>query len=174
MSWWLCHVEHNSSHYVSGHESCILIWESKGICWALPSPNRYEQEQAMVQEELLRLAKREREAANESLNVSLQRERNTTNEEKLKTAQLVSITKAFLGGSTHPLEYHSSSNSWGKDPNKHFLKCLAILSWTLTLIFYFLFSLQLSFICDTLFCSGFFFTCFYEILLMCFYSLQTV
>ncbi|XP_060127388.1 MICOS complex subunit MIC25 isoform X1 [Zootoca vivipara] len=49
---------------------------------------RYEQEQAMVQEELLRLAKREREAANESLNVSLQREKNTTNEEKLKAAQL--------------------------------------------------------------------------------------
>ncbi|XP_053157270.1 MICOS complex subunit MIC25 isoform X2 [Hemicordylus capensis] len=49
---------------------------------------RYEQEQAMVQEELLRLAKREREAAHESLNTSLQRERSSTNEEKQKTAQL--------------------------------------------------------------------------------------
>ncbi|XP_060622178.2 MICOS complex subunit MIC25 isoform X1 [Anolis sagrei] len=49
---------------------------------------RYEQEQAMVQEELLRLAKREREAATESLNVTLQRERINTNEEKQKTAQI--------------------------------------------------------------------------------------
>ncbi|XP_042311603.1 MICOS complex subunit MIC25 isoform X2 [Sceloporus undulatus] len=49
---------------------------------------RYEQEQAIVQEELLRLAKREREAANESLNVTLQRERSNTSEEKQKTTQL--------------------------------------------------------------------------------------
>ncbi|NXY19054.1 MC25A protein, partial [Atrichornis clamosus] len=42
----------------------------------------YEQEQALVQEELLRLAKREREAANEA------RERNSINEERQRTAQL--------------------------------------------------------------------------------------
>ncbi|XP_027556687.1 MICOS complex subunit MIC25 isoform X5 [Neopelma chrysocephalum] len=43
---------------------------------------RYEQEQALVQEELLRLAKREREAASEA------RGRNSINEEKQTTAQL--------------------------------------------------------------------------------------
>ncbi|NWQ60360.1 MIC25 protein, partial [Neopipo cinnamomea] len=42
----------------------------------------YRQEQALVQEELLRLAKREREAASEA------RERNSINEEKQRTAQL--------------------------------------------------------------------------------------
>ncbi|NXK23272.1 MIC25 protein, partial [Arenaria interpres] len=51
---------------------------------------KYEQEQALVQEELLRLAKREREAASEALNTALQRERNTTNEERQRAAQLVS------------------------------------------------------------------------------------
>uniref|UniRef100_A0A8C8S0B7 Coiled-coil-helix-coiled-coil-helix domain containing 6 n=1 Tax=Pelusios castaneus TaxID=367368 RepID=A0A8C8S0B7_9SAUR len=49
---------------------------------------RYEREQALVQEELLRLAKREREAASEHLNTTLQRERNSTNEERQKAAQL--------------------------------------------------------------------------------------
>ncbi|XP_074008155.1 MICOS complex subunit MIC25 isoform X1 [Numenius arquata] len=49
---------------------------------------RYEQEQALVQEELLRLAKREREAASEALNTALQWERNNTNEERQRTAQL--------------------------------------------------------------------------------------
>ncbi|NWY53021.1 MIC25 protein, partial [Chionis minor] len=48
----------------------------------------YEQEQALVQEELLRLAKREREAASEALNTALQRERNNTNEERQRAAQL--------------------------------------------------------------------------------------
>ncbi|XP_050168985.1 MICOS complex subunit MIC25 isoform X3 [Myiozetetes cayanensis] len=43
---------------------------------------RYEQEHALVQEELLRLAKREREAASEA------RERNSINEEKQRTAQM--------------------------------------------------------------------------------------
>ncbi|NXR55492.1 MC25A protein, partial [Hippolais icterina] len=42
----------------------------------------YEQEQALVQEELLRLAKREREAASEA------KERNNINEERQRTAQL--------------------------------------------------------------------------------------
>ncbi|KGL97137.1 hypothetical protein N301_06039, partial [Charadrius vociferus] len=51
-------------------------------------PLRYEQEQALVQEELLRLAKREREAASEALNTALQRERNNTNEERERAAQL--------------------------------------------------------------------------------------
>lgn len=54
---------------------------------------RYEQEQAMVQEELLQLAKRERDAARERLNATLQQERISTNEEKQKTAQLVSPKK---------------------------------------------------------------------------------
>ncbi|RMB98880.1 hypothetical protein DUI87_24424 [Hirundo rustica rustica] len=44
---------------------------------------RYEQEQALVREELLRLAKREREAASEA------KERNTINEERRRTVQLV-------------------------------------------------------------------------------------
>ncbi|NWI32272.1 MIC25 protein, partial [Sula dactylatra] len=48
----------------------------------------YEQEQALVQEELLRLAKREREAASEALTTALQRERNNTNEERQRAAQL--------------------------------------------------------------------------------------
>ncbi|XP_039932661.1 MICOS complex subunit MIC25 isoform X2 [Hirundo rustica] len=43
---------------------------------------RYEQEQALVREELLRLAKREREAASEA------KERNTINEERRRTVQL--------------------------------------------------------------------------------------
>ncbi|NWU94652.1 MIC25 protein, partial [Upupa epops] len=54
----------------------------------LTSSGRYEQEQALVQEELLRLAKREREAASEALNTTLQRERKSTNEERQKAAQL--------------------------------------------------------------------------------------
>ncbi|OXB64526.1 hypothetical protein ASZ78_012789 [Callipepla squamata] len=49
---------------------------------------QYEQEQALVQEELLRLAKREREAAGETLSTALQRERNSTNEERKRAAQL--------------------------------------------------------------------------------------
>ncbi|NXD81454.1 MIC25 protein, partial [Halcyon senegalensis] len=53
----------------------------------------YEQEQALVQEELLRLAKREREAASEALTTALQRERNNTNEERQRAAQLVSNKK---------------------------------------------------------------------------------
>ncbi|NXL55220.1 MIC25 protein, partial [Chordeiles acutipennis] len=51
---------------------------------------RYEQEQALVQEELLRLAKREREAASEALNAALQQERDNANEERQRVAQLVS------------------------------------------------------------------------------------
>uniref|UniRef100_A0A8B9Z192 MIC25 protein n=1 Tax=Buteo japonicus TaxID=224669 RepID=A0A8B9Z192_9AVES len=50
-------------------------------------------EQALVQEELLRLAKREREAASEALNTALQRERNNTNEERQRAAQLVGNKK---------------------------------------------------------------------------------
>ncbi|NWH43321.1 MIC25 protein, partial [Fregata magnificens] len=53
----------------------------------------YEQEQALVQEELLRLAKREREAASEALTTALQWERNNTNEERQRAAQLVSNKK---------------------------------------------------------------------------------
>ncbi|NWI43602.1 MIC25 protein, partial [Picathartes gymnocephalus] len=43
---------------------------------------QYEQEQALVQEELLRLAQRERESASEA------KERNSINEERQRTAQL--------------------------------------------------------------------------------------
>ncbi|XP_014107027.1 PREDICTED: MICOS complex subunit MIC25 isoform X2 [Pseudopodoces humilis] len=43
---------------------------------------RYEQEQALVQEELLHLARREREAASEA------KERNSINEERQRTAQM--------------------------------------------------------------------------------------
>ncbi|NWV56370.1 MIC25 protein, partial [Daphoenositta chrysoptera] len=43
---------------------------------------QYEQEQALVQEELIRLAKREREAASEA------QERNSINEERQRTAQM--------------------------------------------------------------------------------------
>uniref|UniRef100_A0A8C0GNU6 MIC25 protein n=1 Tax=Chelonoidis abingdonii TaxID=106734 RepID=A0A8C0GNU6_CHEAB len=50
---------------------------------------KYEREQALVQEELLRLAKREREAASDSLSTILQREKNSTNEERQKAVQLV-------------------------------------------------------------------------------------
>lgn len=62
------------------HILSVCLWHS---C-------RYEQEQALVQEELLRLAKREREAAGETLSTALQRERNSTNEERKRVAQLVS------------------------------------------------------------------------------------
>ncbi|NXG38420.1 MIC25 protein, partial [Dromaius novaehollandiae] len=65
------------------HLLSVCLWHS---C-------RYEREQALVQEELLRLAKREREAASEALNTALQRERNNTNEERQRAAQLVSIKK---------------------------------------------------------------------------------
>ncbi|XP_007437120.1 MICOS complex subunit MIC25, partial [Python bivittatus] len=49
---------------------------------------RYEQEQTMVQEELLRLAKREREAVSDSLNATLLQEKNSAQEEKQKAAHL--------------------------------------------------------------------------------------
>uniref|UniRef100_A0A8C3RKW4 Coiled-coil-helix-coiled-coil-helix domain containing 6 n=1 Tax=Chelydra serpentina TaxID=8475 RepID=A0A8C3RKW4_CHESE len=49
---------------------------------------RYEREQALVQEELLRLAKREREAGSECLNTTLQREKNSTNEERQKAVHM--------------------------------------------------------------------------------------
>ncbi|KAF1535176.1 MICOS complex subunit mic25, partial [Eudyptes schlegeli] len=65
------------------HLLSVCLWRSY----------RYEQEQALVQEELLRLAKREREAASEALNTALQRERNNTNEERQRAAQLVSNKK---------------------------------------------------------------------------------
>ncbi|XP_013912070.1 PREDICTED: MICOS complex subunit mic25-like [Thamnophis sirtalis] len=49
---------------------------------------RYEQEQAMVQEELLRLAKREKEAACESRDAALQQERISARDDKQKTPHL--------------------------------------------------------------------------------------
>ncbi|NXC66557.1 MIC25 protein, partial [Anhinga anhinga] len=65
------------------HLLSVCLWRSY----------RYEQEQALVQEELLRLAKREREAASEALTTALQQERNNTNEERQRVAQLVSNKK---------------------------------------------------------------------------------
>ncbi|NXU49150.1 MIC25 protein, partial [Turnix velox] len=47
-------------------------------------------EQALVQEELLRLAKREREAASEAWSSALQQEKSSTDEERQRVAQLVS------------------------------------------------------------------------------------
>ncbi|XP_074055140.1 uncharacterized protein LOC141496546 [Macrotis lagotis] len=49
---------------------------------------RYEQEQTMIQEELLQLAKREREVAREHLKSSLPWEKNGVNQEKQRSAQL--------------------------------------------------------------------------------------
>ncbi|XP_049718501.1 MICOS complex subunit MIC25 isoform X2 [Loxodonta africana] len=49
---------------------------------------RYEQEQAIIQDEIFQLAKREREAAAKHLNVSLQREGSNNDREKQKSAQL--------------------------------------------------------------------------------------
>ncbi|KAL7986125.1 hypothetical protein Chor_011291 [Crotalus horridus] len=51
---------------------------------------RYEQEQAMVQEELLRLAKRE-EAVSQSLNAALQQERISDQEGKQKASHLPDV-----------------------------------------------------------------------------------
>ncbi|XP_029457186.1 MICOS complex subunit MIC25 isoform X2 [Rhinatrema bivittatum] len=50
---------------------------------------RYEREQAIIQDELVRLAKRELEAAEEKVNLSILRERTYTKEERQKAAQLV-------------------------------------------------------------------------------------
>ncbi|EMP35612.1 Coiled-coil-helix-coiled-coil-helix domain-containing protein 6 [Chelonia mydas] len=61
---------------------------------------RYEQEQALVQEELLRLAKREREAGSECLNTTLQREKNSTNEERQKATRMAPLPRA--GGGSVP------------------------------------------------------------------------
>lgn len=66
----------------------LLITFFLSIC--LWRSHRYEQEHALVQEELLRLAKREREAAGEALNMALQWERNNIKEERQRAAQLVS------------------------------------------------------------------------------------
>ncbi|KAM9186071.1 MICOS complex subunit MIC25 isoform 2-T2 [Dugong dugon] len=49
---------------------------------------RYEQEQAIIQDEIFQLAKREREAATKHLNVSLQCEGSSNDREKQKSAQL--------------------------------------------------------------------------------------
>ncbi|NWX83455.1 MIC25 protein, partial [Nothoprocta ornata] len=64
--------------------SCLELYH----CSQQNSPSMYEQEQALVQEELLRLAKREREAASEALNTALQRERDSSSEERQRVAQL--------------------------------------------------------------------------------------
>ncbi|KAM4654634.1 MICOS complex subunit MIC25 isoform 4-T4 [Amazona ochrocephala] len=59
---------------------------------------RYEQEQALVQEELLRLAKREKEAAS----AALQRERANAREERQRVAQMVGDSSGALGPSAVP------------------------------------------------------------------------
>ncbi|NWS60426.1 MIC25 protein, partial [Chunga burmeisteri] len=72
-----------SPYQSADHLLSVCLWRSY----------RYEREQALVQEELLRLAKREREATSEALNTALQRERYNTNEERQRAAQLVSNKK---------------------------------------------------------------------------------
>ncbi|NWW71848.1 MIC25 protein, partial [Climacteris rufus] len=62
----------------TGTVGAVLPLQVREGAWDL----QYEQEQALVQEELLRLAKREREAASEA------RERNSINEERQRTAQM--------------------------------------------------------------------------------------
>ncbi|MEE6502153.1 hypothetical protein FKM82_004422 [Ascaphus truei] len=49
---------------------------------------RYEREQTIIQEELVRLAKRERETARGSLNSSVLREKNYANQERQRAEQL--------------------------------------------------------------------------------------
>ncbi|KAM4721884.1 MICOS complex subunit MIC25 [Rhinophrynus dorsalis] len=49
---------------------------------------RYEREQAIIQEELARLAKREREAAHGKLTSSILREKNYTNQERIRAEHL--------------------------------------------------------------------------------------
>ncbi|XP_056380850.1 MICOS complex subunit MIC25 isoform X3 [Hyla sarda] len=49
---------------------------------------RYEKEQAIVQEELARIAKRERETAQELYSSAILREKNYTNQERVRTEQL--------------------------------------------------------------------------------------
>ncbi|XP_069822833.1 MICOS complex subunit MIC25 isoform X2 [Dendropsophus ebraccatus] len=49
---------------------------------------RYEKEQAIIQEELARIAKREREAGRELYNSSILREKNYTNQERRRAEQL--------------------------------------------------------------------------------------
>ncbi|XP_004702524.2 MICOS complex subunit MIC25, partial [Echinops telfairi] len=49
---------------------------------------RYEEEQAIIQDEILQLAKREREAAAKNLNVPLQQEGSRYDQEKEKAAQM--------------------------------------------------------------------------------------
>ncbi|NXU31432.1 MIC25 protein, partial [Thalassarche chlororhynchos] len=69
--------------YPTGLKPCLCFSINQGN-----AVERYEREQTLVQEELLRLAKREREAASEALNTALQRERNNANEERQRVAQL--------------------------------------------------------------------------------------
>ncbi|NXN87745.1 MC25A protein, partial [Bombycilla garrulus] len=73
-----------SSLAVAGKPRPSGIWPPKASDSSAEQElyKRYEQEQAMVQEELLRLAKREREAACEA------QDRNNINEEKQRTAQM--------------------------------------------------------------------------------------
>ncbi|MGH0165558.1 UNVERIFIED_CONTAM: hypothetical protein FKN15_066998 [Acipenser sinensis] len=52
-------------------------------------PGKYEREQALVQEELARIAKRERMAGQESLALAVTRERAQASEEKQKTKVMV-------------------------------------------------------------------------------------
>uniref|UniRef100_H3AM81 Coiled-coil-helix-coiled-coil-helix domain containing 6b n=1 Tax=Latimeria chalumnae TaxID=7897 RepID=H3AM81_LATCH len=53
-------------------------------------PRRFEREQAMVQEELERLARLERRATSENPNLALLREQAMTDQERQRTKQLVS------------------------------------------------------------------------------------
>ncbi|NXY87907.1 MIC25 protein, partial [Alcedo cyanopectus] len=85
-----------SSAAAEGKPKSAGIASLSGLLTVLtPFSAVYEQEQALVQEELLRLAKREREAASEALN-TFQQERNNTHEERQRVAQLVSNKTPLL------------------------------------------------------------------------------
>lgn len=53
--------------------------------------HRYEQQQAIIQEELARIARKEREAARQDITRAVQRERVQTRQESEKVKQLVRL-----------------------------------------------------------------------------------
>jgi len=67
-----------------------MAWQQayKQICVCL---HRYEQQQAIIQEELARIARKEREAARQDITRAVQRERVQTRQESEKAKQLVRL-----------------------------------------------------------------------------------
>lgn len=70
---------------------------NKAVCACL---HRYEQQQAIVQEELARIARKEREAARQDITRAVQRERVQTRQESEKAKQLVRLFYKTLQHST--------------------------------------------------------------------------